>query len=176
MICLNLFMAEFQIGKSKRHTVIVDDEDLPLVSKYKWSPITNERGKIYVHSGVRPTISIHRLIMGVSSRDVLVDHINHDALDNRKKNLRICNKSQNCSNRRSARGASSKYLGVSKSVSKNVTKWTATISKMRKMIYYGRFDTEIEAAKAYNEWAKEVHGEFANLNVIDELVRPNEHE
>ena len=108
---------------------------------------------------------MHRLIMGFPPAPLVVDHINHDGLDNRRSNLRVITKKQNQGNRRSARNSSSKYLGVSKNKKSGL--FTAQIRLSDgKRICLGRFNDEIVAAMAYNRAASEVHGIFANLNVI----------
>ena len=43
---------------------------------------------------------MHGLIMGVPKKPFVVDHINHDTLDNRRSNLRIVTYSENCKNRK----------------------------------------------------------------------------
>jgi hypothetical protein len=60
-------------------------------------------------------------------------------------------------NSRKRNNASSKYKGVSWDDSRK--QWRASIP-----IFLGRFDSEIEAAKAYDKKAKELYGEFALLN------------
>jgi hypothetical protein len=91
-----------------------------------------------------------------------VDHANHNTLDNRRENLRVCNRHENNSNARKRRGTSSRYKGVSwHGVS---GKWAARIQSRNKMNNLGLFDTAKEAAQAYDEVAKQLHGEFAVLN------------
>ena len=77
--------------------VIIDIEDVPLIEKYKWSMSTTH-GLKYAVTTSSSTINMHRLIMGVKNKKVLVDHINHNTLDNRKKNLRVSNHSTNAKN------------------------------------------------------------------------------
>lgn len=61
----------------------------------------------------------------------------------------------------------SKFKGVSYYKGNSTNRWIAYISKNKKKHHLGYFPTEIEAAKAYNEKAKELHGEFAKLNKIE---------
>jgi hypothetical protein len=96
-----------------------------------------------------------------------VDHWNHDGLDNRRENLRVCTKAQNNHNCRKHRWhngeyTSSKYKGVC--WNKTEKKWMAYIH--RKTLGY--FRTEEEAALAYNAAATRDFGEFAVLNDIPE--------
>ena len=63
---------------------------------YAWSgPKTS---KTYAMNGSRDK-SIHRIVMN-APKGMDVDHINGDTLDNRKENLRICTRSENCQNRK----------------------------------------------------------------------------
>lgn len=93
-----------------------------------------------------------------------VDHINGDGLDNRRSNLRVCSHAENRRNSKKVSGRrklASHYKGVSHP-SKN--RWTASITVMWKTLHIGSFKTEIEAARAYDEAARNHHGVFARLN------------
>ena len=148
----------------------VDEDDFERVNQYKWSYINGyaQRAK-YRQDGKRRLYGLHRFVMGLSMEsDLMVDHINGDKLDNRKVNLRICTKGQNNNNHgpknRLGKGTS-KYKGVSYK-GDTVKKWRSRITIGRKEINLGRFDSEEEAARAYNEAAKEHFGEFAWLNDV----------
>lgn len=93
---------------------------------------------------------------------MVCDHVNHDGLDDCKANLRNCTIAQNNANRRSAAGASSKYIGVSRDKRRN--KWVAHIKIHGEEKYLGSFDVEEDAARAYDAAAWAAHGPFANLN------------
>lgn len=97
-------------------------------------------------------------------KDMNTDHINGNGLDNRRKNIRICTQSQNCQNRRIIYGTASKYKGVS--WFRPTGKWRATIKNKRKSISLGYFEKEINAALMYDRKAKELFGEFANVNFV----------
>lgn len=97
-------------------------------------------------------------------KEMQVDHINGDRLDNRKDNLRICTEKQNRQNRKKISGKTSKYKGVHwNKLNKN---WRARIIINDKSIDLGSFKKEIQAAKVYNKAALTYFKEYAKLNRI----------
>ena len=151
---------------------LVDDEDYERINKYKWTP-TNCNHKIYVQRKIYIkgftdlTLLMHREIMRyVGGKEI--DHINGNTLDNRKENLRRCTHSQNSMNKPKPTNNISGYKGVYFSKQKN--KWHAEIRKEHKKHHIGFFINKIEAAKAYNQKALELFGEYAHLNIIKEVV------
>lgn len=157
---------EIMVGKYKQSPCLIDDGDFELVSKYRWCRVVTKMNKMYAVTLDKPKISMHRLIMNcIGDKTIFVDHKNHNGLDNTRSNLRLATKAQNCKNRRSARNSSSQFLGVSKN--KRYGFYSAAIGIGNKKVRnLGRFENEIDAAKAYNEAAKVIHGEFANLNKV----------
>jgi hypothetical protein len=141
---------------------IVDAEDYERLSKYKWCAVEKARNwyaKTLDKDGKR--LSMHRIVAG-APKGLLVDHINHNGLDNRKPNLRLCTSIQNQQNKRPRSGCTSKYKGVY--WHKDRKKFCAKIHLNKKAIHIGYFKDEIEAAKAYDKKARELFGEFAYLN------------
>lgn len=116
----------------------------------------------YLHIGSN---AAHRFIMD-APKGVLVDHINHNTLDNRKINLRLCNRSQNMWNRKRSCGVS-KFKGVHWCNERQ--KWRTQIYLNNKRVHSRRFKCEKQAALFYNEKALELFGEFAHLNLIGDL-------
>ncbi|MHC4659502.1 MAG: AP2 domain-containing protein [Planctomycetota bacterium] len=143
----------------------VDPEDYIWLSQFRWHCKINKNAvyaaRTITSAGKQKRIYMHRLIANTPPH-LVCDHINHIGLDNRKANLRNCTLSQNNANARSAANASSKYKGVS--WNKKRKKWAAYIKKDSKQINLGNFNSEIQAAKAYDQAAKKYHGEFAALN------------
>jgi len=105
---------------------------------------------------------MHYLVIDVPD-GMYCDHINHNGLDNREANVRAATNTQNNRHRRKYKKPSfSRYKGVNRV--KGTKLWRSRISVNGKRIYLGHFDSEIEAAKAYDEAAKKYHKEFAILN------------
>jgi hypothetical protein len=106
---------------------------------------------------------MHRYIIKAKEGE-LVDHINNQKDDNRSCNLRIASSNLNNHNRIKKKKTSSKYIGVTKSGKK----WQSNITYKGVNHYLGRFEDEIDAAKAYNKKAIELYKSDANLNVFDD--------
>ena len=146
----------------------VDPGDYERLRKYEWLAF---KGKNYFYARRRvPTgkakkqtlVYMHRMVIKVPE-GMVVDHINHDAMDNRSTNLRAATKAQNlCNRKKFPNSTSSKYKGVS--WVKRHRKWQAGITLKNKKIFLGNFRDEIEAARAYDRAAMKYHGEFACLN------------
>ena len=103
-------------SKGKKYIVLFDEEDCDLLI-----------GKLHLHTQGYAQLHtwnktnkktdmklFHRVIMSKYNNinNKLIDHINHNKLDNRKCNLRICNKSQNMMNQIKQSKTSSNYKGV----------------------------------------------------------------
>ena len=159
------------LGKSGMFA-IVDDEDFEMLSQFKW--YAGKDSRTDTHYAIRNASGsgsprMHRLIMKVNGSKVHVDHINLDGLDNRRCNLRVCTQSQNAYNgkkykSRRDKKMSSQHKGVCWDSQSG--KWLACGYMNNKNINLGRFDKEIDAARAYNKFAKKHYGEFARLNDV----------
>jgi hypothetical protein len=111
------------------------------------------------------TVYMHREIMNPPP-GLVVDHKNCDGLDNRRANLRFATHAQNTRNRRKKKNGSSQFLGVY--FNKEKSTWDSQLMHNGKKIWVGRFDNEIDAARAYDKAALEYHKEFARLNFPSE--------
>lgn len=143
---------------TKGDYALVDDEDYEKCMEYNWS--FDGGGYARNHNIGK----MHRFIMNAPN-NMDVDHKFHDKLDNRKSQLRICTRSQNMYNSGS-RGGASKFKGVY--WDKKQGKWESHITVNYKKIFLGYYETEREAALAYDVAANKYSGEFAKLNFNNE--------
>ena len=168
-------MREIQLTKGK--VALVDDADFDWLNQWKWSAMTANQTFYAIRTDrsitPRVTVRMHRLILGLHKGDIrLADHKDHNGLNNQRENLRISNDSQNAANRNILPNSRSKYLGVTHRIDKrngrNINYWQAQIRKDGRTNFLGYFpytnDGEIEAAKAYDKAAINIHKDFANLN------------
>jgi len=161
------------LGESK--WVILDQKDYYRLSGFKW--YVNGNGvnfyafrNMVVGPGLTRMKSMHRDIMN-APKGILVDHRNHDTLDNRSSNLRLATHSQNTCNKQNKRaGCSSQYRGVS--FDRKRKYWNVQVVLEGKYVFFGRYKSESEAARAYDEAARKYHGEFARLNFPEPQITP----
>jgi len=141
---------------------IVDDDDYVGLNQHTWYArgkygVSDYTSYAYCTINGVPT-PMHFLVLGQN-----IDHKNRIRLDNRRDNLRPASKSQNAAN-------SSKMNAKSTSTYKGVCwksreqKWSAQIIKDGRYYYIGVFNSEINAARAYDKKALELFGEFAYKN------------
>lgn len=160
-------MREIPLGGEKGAGLValIDDQDFEMVSCRKWHCHFSANG-VYAQStwynGQNLCVSLHRFILGLSNPKIQVDHIDHNGLNCTRDNLRTCSIAQNQFNRLPYNRGSSNYKGVSWRGKRE--KWRAIIKFNRKPIELGQFDSEIDAARAYDEAARKLFGEFAYLN------------
>lgn len=147
-----------KIPLSKNKFAIVDDDDFQILSVLRWHVHKKEKDRY--HYAVSSTgKKMHRVIMGAGPNDI-VDHINLDGLDNRRSNLRVCTKSENCRNQAVRKDNTSGFKGVHL----RCGKWRVQIRYEGKYQNIGTFSDKIEAARAYDAAAKKHHGPYARLN------------
>lgn len=166
-----MFYIEVFLPKVPQPLLIdLDDYDI-FKSKDKWyyqkayNRLMAFNTPYYIRRVSKP-IYLHRLIVKAQKGE-LVDHKNHNGMDNRRNNLRRCSSSENVRNSQKKAGCSSIYRGVY--WHKKTKKWIVTFKnpETRKTTVVGNFNDEIEAAKAFDKVVKKFHGEFACLNFKD---------
>lgn len=143
---------------------LIDVEDVPKVSKYRWTVKFCGKDLYYAHAHIgTTTISLHRLVMGFPDRGLVVDHIDGNCLDCRKSNLRIVSYSNNRRNSVKQRNTKCQYRGVYER-NDYPGKYRAQIRFDGRIINLGTFTDILEAARAYDTAARKHYGEFAVTN------------
>lgn len=155
---------------SRGYEAIIDAEDAPLVDSHNWFAVTQHnciyaKREKYLKGGGRKYIAMHRVIAGAADEKV-VDHINHNGLDNRKVNLRVCEHCQNIQNQRLRFDNSSGFKGVSWNSRRG--KWRAQITLSGKRKELGLFDSPERAYEVYCEASEKHYGEFGYTPRIQE--------
>lgn len=160
-----------QIVLTRGLVAIVDDSDYEWLSSFKWyAQTTPSRRGLYAARSVymdghKTTESMHRLILPGLAQ---VDHRDRNGLNNQRSNLRAATGSGNAQNRNRRRSNTSGYIGVT--LNKQARKWQADIEANGRRYYLGLFADPVEAARARDAAAMELHGVFAVLNF--EVGRP----
>lgn len=149
-------MAEIKLTQGK--VAIVDDADYEWLSQFKWCLTAGKYAGRCINGNV---VLMHRII-NKTPEGVWTDHINENKLDNRRSNLRDCTSAQNKANVTRRKDNTSGFKGVA--VFRK--KWQAYINKDGKRIHLGHFEKKEDAARAYNEAAVDIFGEFARLNNV----------
>jgi len=154
---------------TQNKVAIVDDADFEFLNQFKWQyHLPGYAWRTDYSGGKKKTVPMHRLIIN-TPKGMETDHINGNGLDNRRNNLRFATKQENQMNQRvQKRNKSSKYKGVN--WHKVTQKWQVRIHKNKVVLHIGCFDSEKEAALAYNLKAQELFGEFARLNIINNQI------
>jgi len=163
------------IELTQGYEALVDDADFEWVSAHKWcANVDRRRGKVYAYRKThgahnkRKSLYLHREILGVTDPKVRVDHDDGNGLNNQRYNIRICSTRQNSMNQKKRRdGFSSRYKGVC--WHKRDKKFYAAIKINGRSKFLGRFDSERDAAKAYDAAAREHFGDFAVCNFPPEF-------
>ena len=141
----------------------VDAADYEELSKYKWYAYRCSH-TIYAACRIKGRqVYMHRML-NAPRKGYVVDHIDRNGLNNRRSNLRVVTPRQNRANVGPC-GGTSQYVGVSRRGSK----WVSGITARGKHYFAGTFDDEIEAAKARDRIAWELHGERAYLNFPEDF-------
>lgn len=156
---------------------VIDQQDVDLGAML-WRAMPNGRGHIYAaravqNGGGQRTELLHRIILARKLRRPLrpgeqVDHIDGNPLNNRRANLRLATHAQN---KRNSRGwSTSGFKGVT--WDKRRRKWKAQIRHNGQNRHLGNFNSRIDAARAYDDAARQLFGPYAALNFPRDAEQP----
>jgi hypothetical protein len=169
-------LKEIELTQGK--CALVDDEDYERLSAFKWYAARDRRneGKSTWYAatklprglgGGQTTLKMHRFLMDAPP-GMDVDHKDHNGLNNRRNNLRLCTRRQNSQNRVKQANSASWYKGVS--WRKDRAKWHALIRVEGRLLHLGYYASEEDAGRAYDQAAVEHFGEFAHTNAAEGLL------
>ena len=156
-----------KIKLTRGRFAIVDDDDYEMLKKHSWHCLEiHTEGKYYAGTTVRITkqkqysLKMHRYIMGLKRGDgKLIDHINNDGLDNRKKNLRIVSYSENNKNRSVGKNNTTGSKGIY--LEKQTGKYKVQINNNGIRHYLGKYSTIDEAKQVRALKEKELYGKYS---------------
>jgi hypothetical protein len=151
--------------KANGRVALVDAEDYDLVMQYHWWvwEVPEKNWGPYPQAKIgaghkAPRKYMHQLLTGWP----LTDHRNHNGLDNRRENLRDAGRAQNVHNQRPIRGGSSSFKGVH--LRRDTLRWEARITSSGSVHVLGSFDSDVDAALAYDAAARHYFGEYCCPN------------
>ena len=140
----------------------VDDEDYNELSKLSFHLFTSDNKKYAMCSN--PKGRLHHLILKKNEdKNIQIDHIDGNSLNNTKENLRYCTISENAQNRNNDKtNHKSNYIGLYKT---KYNKWKSSIKNINKgNVHLGNFDNELDAAMQYDKAALLIYGANAKTN------------
>jgi len=138
--------------------IMVDDEDYPVISLYKWQGSSRYAIRHTSRSTGRKTVFMHREIMGAKPNQ-RVDHVNGNTFDNRKSNLRLATVTENNWNAKTRKDNTSGYKGVHwREKHKDYVVYINVNKKRLHLKTYKKFE---DAVRARKEAEAKYHGDFA---------------
>lgn len=162
-----LFENEYvYIFDNNKNKIIVDKEDFNNIKNYYW--YVDKKGYV-VATEHKKVIKLHRFIMNIDKKEILVDHINHVKTDNRKVNLRLVSNSQNLMNHKNFSSNTSGNTGVCWHTRDDI--WEAYIRVNNKVTYLGRFKNFDDAVKVRKEAEEKYFGEYSYDNSMKVAIK-----
>lgn len=144
---------------TRGYEAIIDAADIPLVEGRNWCALVCKSGIVYAQHGARRGKGLmHRVILGAECEGSLVDHRDHNGLNNRRFNLRPATYAQNNHNARRRSDNTSGLKGVCWHT--KTGKWVAQIQSGGRRRHLGLFTTPEAAHAAYQQASVQHHGEF----------------
>ena len=154
----------YDIPLSNNKYTKIDKSDYEKIKSYSWYYTSNgyaSSGGINKCSKENKRKLLHRYILGITSSNIQIDHINGDRLDNRRSNLRVASNAENSRNGFIRNDNTSGHRGISFDSERNM--WVAEINKDKKR-YMKRFIEKSDAIIWYKDMAMKLFGKFCSLN------------
>lgn len=147
---------------------LVDDADFEAVNRFAWSAYRYGAKQTHLYAARRENdrmLMMHRFILD-AAKGAIVDHINHNGLDNQRANLRFCTHQENMRNRKKGAGGLCPFKGVEidSTPGHGGIFYRARIRVLGKIVRGRRFRNVVEAAQSYDRLAIMHFGEFACTN------------
>lgn len=153
-----------KIKLTQNQYALIDDADFEFLSQWKWSMHTSNNNKYAYrkdkNTDYKKDVFMHRLITKCPKYKE-VDHIDGNSLNNQRKNLRICTRSENAMNTGISKTNTSGFKGVM--WHKRDKAWRAGIKKKGKHIHLGNFKDKEEAIEARRKGEIKYHGRFRRI-------------
>ena len=150
-------------GRASDTLAMVSEDKWPYVSKYEWYlgkdgyPLCYSLAKMKLHRFVYNIVVGQRL-----PKNIYVDHIDRNKLNNTNQNLRMASPQENSFNKTTT----TNLKGVKK-ISEN--NYTATVVRDGKKHEIKNIPTAKQAAEIYNMMAEELFGDFAAINETENV-------
>lgn len=157
MLCYTVDMSTTrEIHLTQGYVTVVDEADFDYLSQWNWSVTVNgyaQRSYKNLTTGKKGIMYLHRQIM-MPPDGMDVDHINRNRLDNRRSNLRICNRAINLLNKGPEPSNTSGYRGVY--LDKRNGRWRVRMKWQGRYKTFGGYDTALEASNVYEAKRQEI--------------------
>lgn len=134
---------------------LVDDRDYCYLSQWKWNVVKPKKATSFyairtftLDDGKRSHIYMHRAIL-LPEKNKVIDHINHNGLDNTRENMRVVSFKENMRNQQMQKNNTSGFRGVY-FYKKGNNYCARTVDNEGKNIFLGYFKTKEEARKESN--------------------------
>jgi len=167
--------AYLYIGHNNEYEIIIDQEYVDMIEEYRNKGFRIQIKKLQHTNYIRlrntkdkTRLNFHRLILFGSKykeNSLVVDHINHNGLDNRKVNIRACTRSENARNNKGNKNRKNKYKGVCYDKQGNREKNYRAYTRVKgERIWLGYYLTPELASDAYDKYVIDNFGEYALTN------------
>jgi hypothetical protein len=151
-----------QIPLGNGQYAYVDAADYEWLSQYTWYSYAGGYAARVENNKI---IYMHREIMK-APKGMVVDHIDGNRANNCRFNLRVCTRTENLRNNAKRRDASCRFKGVGYDEERG--KYFAKCAHQGERPWLGYFDSDVEAARAYDYRAVQCYGPYARLNLPEE--------